>query len=415
EIKTYTLTVDTVGNGSVDIEPDKNEYEHGDKVNLSATPDESHEFLEWTGDHTSTDEQIQVTMDSDKTVTAHFEIKTYTLTVDTVGNGSVDIKPEKTEYDHGDVVNLTAVPDEGYEFVEWTGDHAGTEEQITITMTSDVVVEAHFLQEANFEVEIISSFSGVEVGEDITVKYRVSNTGEVGGEQQITFTVYDDNDGQVYENQTQVTLEGGESSGERVFEWNAEESGDYTLEIATDDDTAEAEMTVDGKTGGSVFEVTTLEVVPEEPATGEEIEVTVEVTNTGETSDEYTAELIIDDETIDTKSVNIDAGQTETVTFTHSIDEEGEYEVEVGGEDTSVDVVEDDGLPMTYIFGGVVVLILVVILALIVKKGGSSDEYYDNTETHDLDDDDTLNGNVKDESGDYDLSKEEKDEIDLYG
>ncbi|MFP4186368.1 MAG: CARDB domain-containing protein, partial [Thermoplasmata archaeon] len=329
--------------------------------------------------------------------------------------GSVDIKPEKTEYDHGDVVNLTAVPDEGYEFVEWTGDHSGTENQTTITMTSDMVIEANFLQEANFEVEIISSFSGVEVGEDITVEYRVSNTGEVDGEQQITFTVYDDNDGQVYENQTQVTLEGGESSGERVFEWNAEESGDYTLEIATDDDTAEAEMTVDGKTGGSVFEVTTLEVVPEEPATGEEIEVTVEVTNTGETSDEYTAELIIDDETIDTKSVNIDAGQTETVTFTHSIDEEGEYEVEVGGEDTSVDVVEDDGLPMTYIFGGVVVLILVVILALIVKKGGSSDEYYDNTETHDLDDDDTLNGNVKDESGDYDLSKEEKDEIDLYG
>ncbi|MBS3782705.1 MAG: InlB B-repeat-containing protein, partial [Candidatus Thermoplasmatota archaeon] len=144
EIKTYELTVNTVGEGSVDVEPEKMEYEHGEEVNLTAVPDQGYEFDGWTGDYTGSEDNITITMDSDKEITAQFEIKTYELTVNTVGEGSVDVEPEKMEYEQGEVVNLTSVPDEGHEFIEWTGDYEGAEKQIEITMDTDKEITAQF-------------------------------------------------------------------------------------------------------------------------------------------------------------------------------------------------------------------------------------------------------------------------------
>lgn len=69
------------------------------------------------------------------------------LTIEIKGEGSVDIDPDQDRYIKGTTLNLTADPDGGWEFVEWTDDYEGTEEQITITMDEDKEITAVFEKE----------------------------------------------------------------------------------------------------------------------------------------------------------------------------------------------------------------------------------------------------------------------------
>jgi uncharacterized repeat protein (TIGR02543 family) len=135
----YTLTVNTSGNGSVSLNPSGGTYDDGTVVTLTATPDAGNQFDNWTGDLTGTvnPESItigdltgtvnpeSITMNSNKTVTANFSVippTQYTLTVNTSGNGSVSLNPSGGTYDDGTVVTLTATPDAGNQFDNWTGD-----------------------------------------------------------------------------------------------------------------------------------------------------------------------------------------------------------------------------------------------------------------------------------------------------
>jgi hypothetical protein len=65
-----------------------------------------------------------------------------TLAVTVDGAGTVSVVPDKTEYECGDVVTLTAEPDEW--FVGWSGDLAGTQNPTTITMDTAKSVKASF-------------------------------------------------------------------------------------------------------------------------------------------------------------------------------------------------------------------------------------------------------------------------------
>ncbi len=130
------LTINTEGNGETNPEQGTHEYTEGTEVEVEATPEEGWYFQEWTGDHTSTEEEITVTMDEDKEITAHFqeEIENYTLTTNIDGEGEVDAEPEQDEYEEGTEVTLTAQPDEYWEFNKWTGDLPETTYERTNTL-----------------------------------------------------------------------------------------------------------------------------------------------------------------------------------------------------------------------------------------------------------------------------------------
>jgi uncharacterized repeat protein (TIGR02543 family) len=49
-------------------------------------------------------------------------------------------------YDEGAMVDLTAVPSPGYAFTGWSGDAAGTENPVSVTMSSDRSVSAYFVR-----------------------------------------------------------------------------------------------------------------------------------------------------------------------------------------------------------------------------------------------------------------------------
>ncbi|UCH98232.1 MAG: PKD domain-containing protein, partial [Candidatus Aminicenantes bacterium] len=156
----YTLTTNTVGNGSIDLNPAGGTYCEGTVVTLTAIPDANWEFTGWSGDLTGSNNPETITMNSNKSVTATFTYvppPQYTLTVNTVGQGSVTLNPPGGTYDEGTVVTLTAVPDSGWKFDNWTGDLTGTTNPDTITMDANKTVTANFSEVGNCTLTVGSA------------------------------------------------------------------------------------------------------------------------------------------------------------------------------------------------------------------------------------------------------------------
>lgn len=149
-VESYTLDITEVGEGTVNLDPDQAEYEEGTEVDLEAIPDDGWAFSHWDGDVSEpASAETTIIMDEDKALAAHFEedeepAEEYTLTINTEGEGTVDIEPDEEKYEEGTEVELEAIPDDGWEFDEWSGDIEETEEEITVTMDNDKNITAHF-------------------------------------------------------------------------------------------------------------------------------------------------------------------------------------------------------------------------------------------------------------------------------
>jgi uncharacterized repeat protein (TIGR02543 family) len=68
----------------------------------------------------------------------------YTLTTNTVGQGSVTLSPSGGTYYEGTEVTVTANPSSGWQFDNWSGDLSGSTNPATITMNSNKTVTANF-------------------------------------------------------------------------------------------------------------------------------------------------------------------------------------------------------------------------------------------------------------------------------
>ncbi|GAI80875.1 unnamed protein product, partial [marine sediment metagenome] len=152
---TYTLTMaaDPVGGGTTSPAVETHTYSSGTVVDITATPASGYQFVDWTGDVADPNSaSTTVTMNADKTVTANFELipaVTYDLTmqVSPIGSGTTipTVGGSPHNYTEGTVVNITATPASGYQFVDWTGDVADPNSaSTTVTMNADKTVTANF-------------------------------------------------------------------------------------------------------------------------------------------------------------------------------------------------------------------------------------------------------------------------------
>ena len=142
----YNLTVNKTGSGSV-APNGTSTHNNGDVVTLIATPISGWNFAGWSGDASGTTNPLQVTMNADKNITATFNSAPQTLTINTVGSGSVTQNPIPTNgggYNFGDVVTLIATPAAGYKFDGWSGAITSTNNPETITMGPNKTVTATF-------------------------------------------------------------------------------------------------------------------------------------------------------------------------------------------------------------------------------------------------------------------------------
>jgi hypothetical protein len=152
----YSLTTSSTEGGSV-TEPGEgtNVYEANTAVSLAAQAEEHYRFVDWTGDVAAIGNpqaaSTNITITDSYSITANFELDAgwYNLTVASTSGGTVT-KPGQGAfvYEGGNIVDLIAQPEEGYEFVKWTGDVDTIGDvnaaQTSITMNGFCSVTANF-------------------------------------------------------------------------------------------------------------------------------------------------------------------------------------------------------------------------------------------------------------------------------
>jgi uncharacterized repeat protein (TIGR01451 family) len=140
----YTLTVNTLGSGNVTKNPNQPTYHYGDVITLTATPNPGWAFSGWGGDLTGSFNPITISINTNQVVTTTFAQNDYTLTVSTVGNGSITKNPNQATYHYGDVITLTAIPAANWAFTHWSGDLIGVLNPVTLTIHGSQTVTATF-------------------------------------------------------------------------------------------------------------------------------------------------------------------------------------------------------------------------------------------------------------------------------
>lgn len=163
EMATYNVDLSATPSDGGTVSPSgQNTYEEGEQIDLQAQASEGYVFAGWTGDISSSDNPHSLTVDQDYAIAANFEVRNYELTINTEGEGSVNekiVEQQAKQYEHGTLVELTAVADKGYRFVEWTGDVTGTENTVQLTVESAKEVTAVF-EKKSFALNVTSSGEG---------------------------------------------------------------------------------------------------------------------------------------------------------------------------------------------------------------------------------------------------------------
>jgi hypothetical protein len=165
----YELNTSSGEGGDVII-PGEGIYADGTIVTIEAVPDECYEFVEWTGADVADPYSpiTTVTMDEAKSITAVFALLSYELTVDSTDGGAVTSPGEDTfTYDCGTEAELVAAAEDGYYFVNWSGDVDNIANvngyTTTITMMGDYSITANFEVE---ETTPVTLFQAVHFGQN---------------------------------------------------------------------------------------------------------------------------------------------------------------------------------------------------------------------------------------------------------
>ena len=105
-------------------------YESGKTATLTATPATGYKFKQWSDGNTSATRTVTVT--GNATYTAQFELLTYSIltAASPTEGGSVT---GGGVHSYGSTVTLTAIPNNGYEFVRWTDGVTTASRNVTVT------------------------------------------------------------------------------------------------------------------------------------------------------------------------------------------------------------------------------------------------------------------------------------------
>ncbi|WP_373519985.1 BspA family leucine-rich repeat surface protein [Aquiflexum sp.] len=148
-IPTYSLSTiaSPVEGGTITIAPSSASYPQGQTVTLTPQANTHWVFKQWEGDGSGATVPLTISMTSNKSVVGVFVKRDYPLNIQIEGEGTVNevivTNPSGRDYPHGTTVELTPVPNEGWEFENWGGDLSGSEipKQIAVDKEKNVTVK----------------------------------------------------------------------------------------------------------------------------------------------------------------------------------------------------------------------------------------------------------------------------------
>lgn len=207
EIYTVTIAANPEEGGTV---TGGGEYISNSACIVTATANGGYTFVNWTENNVqvSSDEEYAFPVMGNRNLVANFTSQAYIIQVqvDPEDGGTVE---GAGGYNYDDECTLTATPNEGYDFVNWTkGDtEISTELSIAFTVTESGIYVAHF-QKKSYTVEVSANpIEGGTVSGGGTYSYGdlcvvaaatnegytfvnwTENGGQVSGEAEFTFTV----------------------------------------------------------------------------------------------------------------------------------------------------------------------------------------------------------------------------------
>jgi len=181
--------------GNVVLNPAGGVYTAGTQVQIVATPNSGWVFSSWSGDITGNQNPITIIIDSNKTITANFIQQNTTqqymlsVSVNPQGSGVVDINPFKGSYTAGEEVQLTAIPNNGYVFNNWSGDINKTQNPVSIIMDNNKQITANFTSVTSvFSVKTEKEYINFNGEKNIKFIYT-ANTTDIGSS--IKLYIYD--------------------------------------------------------------------------------------------------------------------------------------------------------------------------------------------------------------------------------
>ena len=111
--KEYTLNVTVSPPDGGSVSPAIGTYKDGSSVSIVATPAGEYEFSRWSGDESGTSNVLNFEMNGNKNIVAEFVKRKYSLTINTLGEGTVSEQlissGKSSDYSSGSVVKLTVL------------------------------------------------------------------------------------------------------------------------------------------------------------------------------------------------------------------------------------------------------------------------------------------------------------------
>lgn len=157
-----TLSTTVAGNGQVVMDPPGGIYPYGTTVRLTAMSQAGNYFGLWGNAASGNTNPLFFTLTAPtQTVSSIFgttPVGQAALTVLVNGLGRVTASPRSNAYTLNESVTLTAVPDPGQSFLNWSGDASGLTNPLVVTMSASKQIIANF--SAQHQLRVGSGLEG---------------------------------------------------------------------------------------------------------------------------------------------------------------------------------------------------------------------------------------------------------------
>ncbi len=153
-----TLNIDLEKANETDFEPsakinlnpepkegyeDNKVYDINTEVDIEIIPDEGWTFLQWSNEVKNTNKKdTSIIMDDTYDINAYLKRNEYNIQFVIIGEGQIEVLPDKETFQHGEEVRIKAIPDEGYCFQKYEGaiESENNEEEFVIEENKKIYV-----------------------------------------------------------------------------------------------------------------------------------------------------------------------------------------------------------------------------------------------------------------------------------
>ncbi len=147
---TFTLTYNAGAGGTISGNITQTISSGGNGTPVQANPIAGYHFVNWS-DASTNNPRTDTNVTANITVTANFAINTYTLTYTAGSNGTISGNTTQTVNYNGSGTAVTAVPNTGYHFVNWS-DASTSNPRTDTNVTANITVTANFAANASHTI-----------------------------------------------------------------------------------------------------------------------------------------------------------------------------------------------------------------------------------------------------------------------